>query len=104
MKVLLDTSVGITNYQFYTKSILIIFLFYLDASLMFKVINDLASPPLRGCIFSGSGSASRTIASTRGDLISHFRKTTFAQSTFSVIVVRKWNSIPTNKLRKFCSI
>lgn len=64
---------------------------------MFKVIHDLAPPPLTGCIvLSGSGSASRTRASTRGDLVTHFRKTTIGQSVFSVKVVKKWNSIPTN--------
>jgi len=55
---------------------------------LFKVVHELAPPPLRGCIvFSGSGSAGKTRASTRGDLVPPFRKSTFGQSAYSVKVV-----------------
>jgi len=62
---------------------------------MFKVVHELAPPPLRGCLVF-CGSASKTRASTRGDLVPPLRKSSFGQSAYSVKVVGKRNSIPTN--------
>ncbi len=71
------------------------FVFYSDVCLMYKIIHNLAPPPLRGCL-AHNGSAGRTRASARGDLVPQYRKTVFGQTAFSVRVVRLWNSLPTN--------
>ncbi len=71
------------------------FVFYSDVCLMYKIIHNLAPPPLRGCL-AHNGSAGRTRASARGDFVPQYRKTVFGQTAFSVRVVRLWNSLPTN--------
>ena len=62
---------------------------------MYKIIHNLAPPPLQGCV-THNGSAGRTRASARGDLVPQYRKTAFGQKAFSVKVVGLWNSLPTN--------
>ncbi len=69
------------------------FVFYSDVCLMYKMIHNLAPHPLRGCL-AHNGSAGRTRASARGDLVPQYRKTAFGQTAFSVRVVRLWNSLP----------
>jgi len=62
---------------------------------MFKIIHNLAPPPLRECLsFPSSGSTGRTRASSRGDWTPQFRKTSFGQSAYSIKVVKKMELYP----------
>ena len=62
---------------------------------MFKMIHNLAPPPLRGCLVY-PGSVRRTRASTRGVWVPQFRKISFGLSAFSVKAVGKWKSVLAN--------
>ena len=69
------------------------FISFSNCCLFFKIVNDLAPPPLKKCV-SLSRAENNTRASSRGDSLSVFRRTTFGQSAFSVKTTGLWNSIP----------
>ncbi len=72
------------------------FISFSNCCLFFKIINDLAPPPLKQFVSlcRPKTNTIATRASSRGDCISGFRNSTFGQSAFSVKTSGLWNSIP----------
>uniref|UniRef100_A0A146QFL4 Reverse transcriptase-like protein n=1 Tax=Fundulus heteroclitus TaxID=8078 RepID=A0A146QFL4_FUNHE len=70
------------------------FIHFKNSSLIYKVLNGLAPPPLSTYIRPGRRICTR--ASSRGDLEIPHRRTTFGQTVLSVRGGHFWNSLPTN--------
>ena len=70
------------------------FICFADMCLMYKIINDLAPPPLKQCISLCRDKLRVSRSSVRGDCYGGYRKTSFGQSAFSVSAVKTWNVIP----------
>jgi len=60
-----------------------------DMCLMYKLIHDLAPPPVKKCVSFCRDNVRVSRASVRGDCYTQFRKTKFGQSAFSFTVVEK---------------
>ena len=63
----------------------------MDASLVYKILNGLAPPPLSDFLSRGNR-YTRSVAA--GNLAIPFRKSEFGKSAFSVRATHTWNSIP----------
>lgn len=62
---------------------------------IYKVLNGLAPPPLGEFIITKTSTSGRvTRASTRGDCVIPYRRTTFSQQVLSVKGSEIWNNIP----------
>lgn len=63
------------------------------ACLVYKVLHNLAPPPLHG-FFQRPDSGGSTRASVKGDCVIPFKRTTFGQNVLSKIGCKFWNSLP----------
>ena len=68
--------------------------FLADVSLVYKVINDLAAPPLNEFVSLCSGTGRRTRTTNRGDCAVQNRSTESGRSVFSVRDTKYYNSVP----------
>lgn len=67
---------------------------YSDVCLVFKIIHDLAPPPLKDFIMLCADHNTKfTRASTRGDCVTPMHRTKFGQSSFSNKAISLWNSL-----------
>ena len=71
---------------------------FLDACLIFKIINGLAPPPLNRFIKRNESGLRTTRATARGDCEVPFRQSVFGETVFSVRGSHHWNSLP-NEIR-----
>ena len=67
---------------------------YANMCLMYKVINNLTSPPLKEFVQVRTSAYHSTRSAERGDCIIPLRKSRFGQSTFSHKAAQDWNTIP----------
>ncbi|KAK0155602.1 hypothetical protein N1851_002080 [Merluccius polli] len=67
---------------------------YSNMCLMYKVINNLTSPPLKKLVQVRTSAYHSTRGAARGDCIIPLRKSQFGQSTFSHKAAQEWNTIP----------
>ncbi len=65
-----------------------------DVSLVYRVINDLAAPPLKEFISLHSDNRRTTRMTSRGDCAVQRRSAEFGRSVFSVRATNYWNSVP----------
>lgn len=70
-------------------------IFYNNVCFLFKIIHNIAAPPLRQFITLCSDRMTRTTRSTvRGECSLPKCRTAFARSAFSVISMSQWNTLP----------
>lgn len=73
------------------------FIFFSNVSLMYKVFNNLAPPPLKKFVQKHNEVCERTTrASNKGDCYVQYRKSKFGRECFSIKAANMWNSLPTN--------
>lgn len=65
-----------------------------DVSVVYRVINDLAAPPLKEFISPRPDNRRTTRMTRRGDCAVQHRYTEFGRSVFSVRATNYWNSVP----------
>ena len=65
---------------------------YADCTLVFKILNRLATAPLQ--MFIQKNESRSTRATSRGDCIVPFRKSAYGQAVFSYRATHTWNTLP----------
>ena len=69
---------------------------FTDACLVYKILHNLAPPPLSAFIKQKTTDDSRTRSAARRDCIIPRRRSAFGQSAFSVRASHTWNRLPTS--------
>lgn len=78
------------------------FMCFNNVCLVYRVINNLAAPPLKEFILLLSDSRRTTRANSRGHCAVQHRRTEFGRSAFSIRASKYWNSVP-NEIRDISS-
>ena len=72
------------------------FVHYANMCLMYRIIHNLAPPPLKEFVSLCSDNIKQTRAAIRGNCIIHLRRTEFGRSAFSIRATNMWNSTPSS--------